>query len=161
MTRFLSRHHPGTMPAPLLLARAQAGAVGVAFAVVMVVATAAALQGLPLLRAFLASAALAYAGAVAYTYHDLTRTPAEVLLGDGLGAVRSVWEVATTRGWRTEPAYVPVFHPRKGDGALLVGFGDAVVAFRPADWPDFDALRDALTAAADATDAARFALAAP
>lgn len=145
----------------MLLARAQAGAVGIAFAGVMVVTTAAALQGVPILRAFLASAVVAYAAAVAYTYYDLTRTPAEVLLGDGLGAVRSVWEVAITRGWRTAPAFVPVYHPRKGDGALLVGIGDTVVAFRPVDWPDFDALRDALTAAADATDAARFALAAP
>jgi hypothetical protein len=158
MTRFRSVRHPGDTPFPLVVARAQSRPVGLAFAAVMVVTTAAVLQGVPVLRTFLLFAALAYAGAAAWALYDLHRTPAEVVLGRGVGAVRSVWEVARTRGWDGPDTLAPVFHPRKADGALLVGFGDEVVAFRPQDWPQFDELRAALEAAADATDGARFAV---
>ncbi|HLA62939.1 MAG TPA: hypothetical protein VK610_00810 [Rhodothermales bacterium] len=156
MTHFVSRHHPGRTPAAALLVRAQGAPVGLAFAAVMIVTTAAALQGLPVLRAVLLFVPLVYVGAVAWSLYDLNRTPAEVLIGEGMGAVRSVWDVASAPHGPAQ--YVPIFHPRKGDGALLVGFGDAVVAFRPDDWAEFDDLRDALTASADAADAARFAL---
>jgi hypothetical protein len=89
---------------------------------------------------------------VGWTIYDLMRTPAEVVLSGGRGAVRSVWDVA--RGREREPVRLdPVFQPRKADGALLVGFGHSVVAFRPDDWPAFDDLRDALEAAADLREA--------
>jgi hypothetical protein len=117
----------------------------------MVVTTAAVLQGVPVLRAFLLLTPLAYAVAVAWSFYELTRTPAEVVLSGSLGAVRSVWEVARSRG-HVPDALSPVFHPRKADGALMVGFGDSVVAFRPDDWPDFDSMRVALEAAADRLD---------
>jgi hypothetical protein len=118
----------------------------------MVVTTAAVLQGVSVVRAFFLLAPLAYAAAVMWSFYDLTRTPAEVILRGGLGAVRSVWEVARNRG-RAPIPLAPVFHPRKADGALLVGFGDSVIAFRPEDWADFDVMRDALQAAADTLDA--------
>jgi hypothetical protein len=156
VTRFRSTRHPGDAPLPLVAARAQVRPVGLAFAAVMVVTTATVLQGLPVLRAFLVLTPLAYALAVAWTLYDLRRTPAEVVLGSGIGAVRSVWDVARTRGWDAPEPLAPVFHPRKADGALLVGFGDEVVTFRPDEWPQFDALRAALEDAADTADATRF-----
>ncbi len=117
----------------------------------MVVTTAAVLQGVPVIRAFMLLAPLAYIAAVAWSFYDLTRTPAEVVLRGSLGVVRSVWDVARGRRHSTD-TLSPVFHPRKGDGSLLVGFGDSVVAFRPDDWPEFDDMRAALEAAADRLD---------
>ena len=117
----------------------------------MVVTTAAVLQGVPVLATFLLLTPLAYAAAVAWSFYELNRTPAEVVLSGSLGSVRSVWDVARSRG-RTPDSLAPVFHPRKADGALLVGFGDSVVAFRPDDWPDFDSMRVALEEAADRLD---------
>ncbi len=160
MTRVLSRHHPGTTPPSAVLLRAQSGPVGIAFAVLMVITVVAMLQGTPVLRAFLIALPLVYLGAAAWALYDLRRRPAEVLLSDGFGIVRSVWDVATEKAGRTALPFVPVLHPRKGDGALLVGFGDTVFAFRPDDWPDFDDLRDALTASADVTEG-RYVFAGP
>jgi hypothetical protein len=150
--RFISRRHPGTTPFGLVVARAQVVAVGLTLGAAMVVTTAAVLQGVPVLRPFLILTPLAYAAAVGWTVYDLMRTPAEVLLSGSRGAVRSVWDVARTRERQTV-RLDPIYQPRKGDGALLVGFGHSVVAFRPDEWPEFDDLRDALEAAADLREA--------
>jgi hypothetical protein len=117
----------------------------------MVVTTAAVLQGVPVMRAFLIATPLAYAAAVAWSFYELARTPAEVVVSGPMGVVLSVLDVARGRA-RGRVELQPIFHPRKGDGALLVGFGHSVVAFRRDDWPEFDDLRDALEAAADIVD---------
>jgi hypothetical protein len=126
--------------------------VGLALGAAMVVTTAAVLQGAPVLGPFMLLTPLVYAAAVGWTVYDLMRTPAEVVLAGGRGAVRSVWDVARGRD-RDVVRLDPVFQPRKADGALLVGFGHSVVAFRADDWAEFDDLRDALEAAADLRDA--------
>jgi len=148
VTRFLSVRHPGRVPLGVVIARAQALPVGLSLAAVMIVTTAAVLQGVPVLRAFILLAPAAYAVAVAWSLYDLARTPAEVLVSGPMGAVLSVLDVARGRG-RGVPALSPIFHPRKADGALLVGFGDAVTSFRREDWPEFDDLRETLEVAAD------------
>jgi hypothetical protein len=135
-----------------VVARAQVVAVGLALGAAMVVTTAAVLQGAPVLGPFMVLTPLVYAAAVGWTIYDLMRTPAEVLLAGGRGAVRSVWDVARGRQ-REQVVLDPVFQPRKADGALLVGFGHSVVAFRPDDWANFDDLRDALESAADLREA--------
>ncbi len=151
MTRFRSVHHPGDAPLALVVARAQARPVAAALVAVMVAATARVLSGADVLGLVAWALPLAYAGAAAWALFELRRLPAEILLRGPLGAVRSVWAVARERETGVEEdALVPVIAPRKTDGALLVGFGDAAVALRPFEWPEFDRLRDALDSAAEA-----------
>ena len=147
MTRFPSVHHPGRASAAVVLARAQTRPVALALVAVMVLVTAAALKGQPILGTAVWAGAAAYAGAALWAWFDLRRRPAELALEGGRGTLRSVWDVAFRRSG--DQPLAPVVAPRKVDGALLVGFGPTAVALRPDDWPDFDALRGALDHAAE------------
>ena len=149
---FESGHHPGgagRTPAgrAYLALEAQARPVAVALLVVMTVGLAAALLGEAILWPFVTGAAVAYALAAVYGQGTLHRTPAEVEVRGPFAAVRSVWEAAGRRGVRGG-GLAPVHSARLVRGELLVGLGDTVVTLRPEDWPDFDALVEALRSAA-------------
>ena len=146
---FLSRHHPGNAPRAVVLLRAQGGVLAWAFLGVMTVTLAAVLQGAVVWGLFAAGVVAAYAGSAALVHGRLRRTPALVEV-DGPGArVWSVWDVAGPR----RPASRPVWEARLVVGELVVSLGDAVETFQPGDWPDFDALVDAMREAARETAA--------
>ena len=149
-----SARHPGELPLGLVLIRAQAQPVALAFIGVFVVTLAAVLQGQAVLGALLWAVPIAYLLAVGYTVYDLHRAPAAVVLRGGFGAVVSVWDVARAREGAPERVRLqPVFRPFRKDGETHVGIGDAVLTVRPAEWPDYGSLLDALRAAADELDA--------
>ncbi|HEX8387001.1 MAG TPA: hypothetical protein VF576_12500 [Rubricoccaceae bacterium] len=141
---FLSRHHPGNAPRAVVLLRAQGGALAWALFGVMTVTLAAVLQGEPVLWPFAAALVAAYVGSAALVHGRLRRTPALAEV-EGPGArVWSVWDVAGPR----RPAARPVWEARLVVGELVVSLGDAVETFQRGDWADFDALVDAMRAAA-------------
>lgn len=141
---FLSRHHPGNAPAAVVLLRAQGGALAWAVLALMTVTVAAVLQGEAVWSVFAVGLVAAYAGSAALVHGRLRRVPALVEV-DGAGArVWSVWDVAGAR----RPAPRTVWEARLVRGELVVSIGDAVETFQAADWPDFDALVEAMREAA-------------
>jgi hypothetical protein len=141
---FLSRHHPGNAPRAVVLLRAQGGVLAWAFLGVMTVTLAAVLEGAAVLWPFVLALVAAYGGSATLVHGRLRRTPALVEV-DGPGArMWSVWDVAGPR----RPAPRPVWEARLVVGELVVSIGDAVETFQPADWPDFDALVEAMRGAA-------------
>lgn len=144
-----SVHHPGGLSRPALAFQAQARPVALALLFVMTVGLAAALLGQSILWPFVGGSAAAYAGAAAYGQSTLHRTVAEVEVRGPFAAVRSVWEAA---GSRDASPRLPVVSARLAYGALDVGLGDTVYTFLREDWPDFDALVDALRGAAREAD---------
>ena len=134
---FRSVHHPGAVSRPWLALQAQARPVALALLAVMTVGLAAALQGQGILWPFVGGAALAYALAAAYGQGRLFVTPAQVEVRGPFAAVQSVWDAAA------EPPVsrlLPVSSARLQYGELSVGLGDAIVTFRPDEWPEFDSL---------------------
>lgn len=149
---FASAHHPGVAGRAWLALEAQARPVALALLAVMTVGLAAALQGEAILWPFVTGTAAAYALAAAYGQSTLVWTPAEVEVRGPFAAVRSVWDVAGTRGRGGvgRGGLAPVYSVRLVHGELLVGLGDSVTTLRREDWPDFDGLVDALRGAAGA-----------
>jgi hypothetical protein len=141
---FHSHHHPGGTSRATLAVRAQARPVALALIAVMTLGLAAALQGEAFLWPFVAATALAYLAAAAVGQSSLHRTIAEIELRGPFASVRSVWDAA---GWRTD-GLAPIVSARLVQGELSVGIGDTVMTLRREDWPDFDALTEALRAAA-------------
>lgn len=140
-----SVHHPGLLSRPYLVVQAQARPVAIALLAVMTVGLSAALLGESILWPFVGGTAVAYAGAAAYGQSTLHRTVAEVDVRGPFAAVRSMWEAA---GRRDDSPRLPVVSARLAYGVLDVGLGDTVFTFQREDWPNFDALVDALREAA-------------
>jgi hypothetical protein len=152
---FKSTHHPGTAPLSLVLLRAQAEPVALALVGVFAVALVGVLRGADVLGTLLWAVPLAYALAVAWTTYELHRRPAEIVLHEGFGLVRSVWDVAASREARVRvDRFLPVFRPFRKDGEYHASIGDTVLTLHAAEWPALDDLLDALRASADALPAA-------
>jgi hypothetical protein len=148
-TIFRSIHHPGHAQLPFVVARAQAQPVALALTAVMIATLGAVLRGEAVLGTVAWAAPLAYFVAAAWSLYELQRRPAEIVIRHGLGTVRSVWDVARTRGFVPDTLRLhPLFEPGKKDGQLFVGIGDEVVTLRAAEWPQYRALLDALRAGA-------------
>ena len=142
---FQSVHHPGAVSRPWLAVQAQARPVAIALLLVMTVGLAAALRGQPILWPFVTAAAGAYAVAASATQYRLATVPARVEVVGARAAVQSVWQAATEP---VEPPFESVSSARLAYGELTAGIGDTVVSFERADWPEFDALVEALRGAA-------------
>ena len=142
---FRSVHHPGDTSRAWLAIQSQARPVALALLAVMTVGLAAALEGRSIMWPFVGGAAVAYALAVAFGQNRLVTTPAQVDVVGPFAAVHSVWQAAADP---PEGRLTPVSSARVQYGELSVGVGDTVVTFQPADWPEYDALVDALRAAA-------------
>lgn len=144
---FRSIHHPGDVSRAWLAVQAQARPVAMALLVVMTVGLAAALQGQNILWPFVIGAAVAYMVAAVVGQNRVLRTPAQIEVFGSTAAVQSMWEAASEP---IQPAPAYVSSTRLAHGELTVGIGDSVESFHRADWPEFDALVQALRQAAEA-----------
>ena len=146
-----SRHEPGTAARAIVMLRAQSEALAWASFAVMAVTVAAMLQGSAVLVPVVVgmSAAFVVSGMVARA--RLRRLPARIDIEGASARVWSVWDAA--RPARRPPAEA-VWEARLVLGELVVSLGDAVETFARSDWDDFDALVDALRAAATRDDGA-------
>jgi hypothetical protein len=152
---FKSTHHPGTAPLALVLLRAQAEPVALALVGVFAVALVGVLRGTDVLGALVWAVPLAYVLAVAWATYELQRRPAEIVLHEGFGLIRSVWEVAASpEGKVRVDRFFPVFRPFRKDGQYHASIGDTVLTLHAAEWPALDDLVDALRTSADALPAA-------
>ena len=138
---FRSVHHPGDVSRAWLAVQAQARPVALALLAVMTVGLAAALQGQRILWPFVAGAAISYVVAAAVGQGRILKTPAQVEVVGASAAVQSVWQAAQ-EPVPPEPGFVS--SARLAHGELTVGIGDSVESFERRDWPDFDALVDAM-----------------
>lgn len=143
--RFASRFHPGDAPVALVYARALTEPLAWSLTGVMVAATASVLSEQDPLGWLLVVVPLICALATGYAAYALRRRPAELILEDGRGAVRSVWAVTT--GWE-RPRLHPVFSRKRTREGLSVAIGRTLYTFAPEDWMDYDALEEAVYAAA-------------
>ena len=146
---FRSVHHPGAVSRPWLAVQAQARPVALALLAVMTVGLAAALQGESILWPFVTGAAAAYALAASVTQYQLVTRTAQIEIEGARAAVQSVWQAAAEP---VAPDFEGVSSARLAHGELTAGIGDTVVSFERADWPDFDALVEALRGAARASE---------
>ena len=142
---FRSVHHPGDTSRSWLALQAQARPVALALLFVMTIGLAAALQGSDILWPFVGGTAVAYVIAAGVGQNRLLSTPAQVDVRGPFAAVHSIWQAAADP---PEGPMAPVSSARLQYGELSVGVGDTVVTFDPSDWPEFEALVDALRAAA-------------
>ncbi len=108
---------------------------------VMIATLVAALEGLSLLPFFFWGFPGALVLASAWTAFRLRATPAEVHVDENGGAVRMVWEVLDGR---TALPWQGVHDLRLYKRTLIVTVGYQTYELDAADWPDFDALFDAL-----------------
>ena len=147
---FRSVHHPGAVARPWLALQAQARPVALALLAVMTVGLAAALEGQPILWPFVISAAAAYALAASVAQYRLTTLLAQIEVAGAQAAPQSVWQAAAEP---VTPPFEGVSSARLAHGELTAGIGDTVVSFERADWPEFDALVEALRGAARESEA--------
>lgn len=111
----------------------------------MTVTLAAVLEGAPIAGPFAAGALVVYVASAVVSRGRLDRTPAAIEI-DGAGArLWSVWDAAAPE---KRPDIEGVYEARLVRGELVVSLGDAVETFQRSDWPDFEALVDAMRAAA-------------
>ena len=144
-----SRHEPGGAARGIVLLRAQSEALAWSSFAVMAVTVVAMLQNSAVLVpvAVGMTAAFVVSGAVARA--RLRRLPARIDIDGASARVWSVWDAA--RPARRPPAEA-VWEARLVVGELVVSLGDAVETFARSVWDDFDALVDALRAAARRDD---------
>ena len=142
---FLSRHHPETTSRAVALFRAQGDALAWGALGLMTVTLAAVLEGAAVWGPFAAGALVVYVASAVVSRGRLDRTPAAVEVAGSAVRLWSVWDAAAPA--RRPPA-LGVYEARLVRGELVVSMGDAVETFQRTDWPDFDALVDAMRAAA-------------
>ena len=144
-----SRYEPRGAARGIVLLRAQSEALAWSSFAVMAVTVVAMLQNSAVLVpvAVGMTAAFVVSGAVARA--RLRRLPARIDIDGASARVWSVWDAA--RPARRPPAEA-VWEARLVLGELVVSLGDAVETFARSDWDDFDALVDALRAAARRDD---------
>ena len=146
----VSRHDPAGASRAAVLFRAQTESLAWAVFGLMTVTLAAVLEGALVWKPFFAALALALVASALVARGRLERVPARVEIDGGAARLWSVWDAASPV---KQPATRTVWEARLVVGELVVSVGDAVETFRPTDWPDFDALVDAMRAAAAESEA--------
>ena len=136
---FYSVDHPGDAPASAVYSRALARPIGAFIAPVMLGAAATALQGNPVWGFLIWGLPGALIAATLWTQFRLMRTPAELHLRPGQAAVQSIHEVMHERP-RTWHA---LHHVRAGRWDVALSVGWRTYSFQPAEWPEYDQLREA------------------
>lgn len=138
--RFTSTRHPQGAPAALVYGRAIAVPLGACMLPVMLGALAAALQSVSLTPFLLWGAPAALLVASLWTRFHLMRTPAEILVRPDAAAVRSIYDCAHRRGtvWKR------VFDLRTTRRSLEVAIGRDAYELAHAEWPEHEALLEAL-----------------
>ena len=149
MEAFRSRYHPGGASYALVLAGAQALPVAAVFLVIILVSTAAALEGLDILGPLLWIVPAAYAVAASAGALVAQRRIAEVVVADGHVALRSPLDVAAGRA----PRWERLHSSRLRNEGLVLGVGDHVRTLSPRAWPEFPRLRQRLSHASMMPDA--------
>lgn len=143
-TVFTSRHHPEGAPSALVYGQALIRPLGACMIPVMLGATSAVLQQLPVLPYLTWGTPAALVAAIAWTRFHLGITPAELHIRTGQAAVRSVYDCL----WSSSPLIWEEIHDiRQGSDALYLTLGWETHTLHYADWPDHRALLDALQSA--------------
>jgi hypothetical protein len=141
-TTFRSRHHPAGRPAAVVYGRALVRPLGACLTPIMIAATATALEGGSVfpLAAWGAPAALAVAWL--WSRFRLAQAPAALHLRGGQAALQSVLDALHDRplDWQ------PLLDVRITGDKTNLALGWDTVTLRRADWPEHDALQDALRA---------------
>lgn len=150
MDVFRSIHHPGTAGLGLAIARAQAQPVALAFVGLMIITLGGVLQGAAVWPLLLWGAPLTYIASASWGIYTLHRQPAEIVLRNGFGVIRSAWDVAKQRD---EPSpftvrFEPVFEPGRKEGVRFAAIGDRILPLQSGVWPQYDDLLVALNEAA-------------
>ena len=145
----VSRHDSAGASRAAVLFRAQTESLAWAVFGLMTVTLAAVLEGALVWKPFFAALALALLASALVARGRLDRTPARLEVDGGAARLWSVWDAAAPA---RQPTSRPVWEARLVLGELVVSLGDAVETFRRSDWPDFDALVDAMRAAAHHTE---------
>lgn len=137
-TVFKSRDHPSGKPKGLVYTQALARPIGACTAPIMIGATAAALQGDPILKYLIWGFPTALIVATLWTHFRLSSTPAELHLRSGQVAIRSIQDVLLDRSltWR------PLHNVRTGREYTEVSVGWSTQICRRADWPRYEELRE-------------------
>ncbi len=105
----------------------------------MLGAAAAALQGQPVWGYLIWGLPSALVGATLWTQFRLMRTPVELHLRSGQAAIQSLHEVMHGQS----PTWHALHHVRAGRWDVELSVGWRTYSFRPAEWPQYDQLRDA------------------
>lgn len=140
MREFRSRHHPGDDSAALVYGRAVARPIGACVVPLMIGATMSVLQSqdpLPYLTMGLPGAV---ALALTWTRFRLGSTPAALQIRGPQVAILSVRDVLRD----AEPNWQPLFDVRVAPDAIHVTLGHDADTLRHTEWPEQDALADAL-----------------
>lgn len=143
-TVFRSAHHPGDAPSALIYGRALVRPLGACMLPVMIGATTAVLEQLAVLPYLTWGAPAALLAAMAWTRFRLGTTVAEIHIRTGQAAVRSVHDCLWTRAaliWN------PIHDIRKDADVLHVTIGWETYTLPYEEWPDHQALLDALQSA--------------
>lgn len=138
-TVFKSRNHPKGQSRGLVYTRALARPIGACTAPIMIGATAAALQGEPILKYLIWGFPTALIVATLWTHFRLSSTPAELHLRSGQVAIQSIQDVLLDRA----PTWRPLHNVRTGRKYTEVSVGWSTRICRRADWPRYEQLRDA------------------
>jgi hypothetical protein len=144
---FRSRHHPGSASWQWVFAVALVRPLTLCMLPLMIAALVTVLQGFPALAYLTIGFPIVLVLALAWTVYRLMTTPAAVFVRTGFAAVRSVWDHLFRKPTWT---WLRIFDLRVSRTSLIAGLGDASYVFDRDDWPDPEALLDALRAARDA-----------
>lgn len=136
---FKSVHHPRGRSSGRVYTEALVKPIGACLSPIMIGATAAALQGNPVLEYLLWGAPAALVIATLWTHFLLASTPAELHLQSGRVALRSIQDVVLGR----PPDWNPLYNVRVSPESVEISVRWNTQMFRPRDWPEYEQLRDA------------------
>lgn len=146
---FRSRRYPGSQSRAWVVASYIVEPLAMCMLPVMIGALIAVLEGYPVLPFLTVGFPLALVLAMTWTVFQVFGTIAEVHVRPGAAAVRTVSEAL-----RSPPpplVWKPIFELRTASSMIVVALGDATYELPRQQWPEADALLDALQAARQPT----------
>lgn len=142
-TVFKSVYHPDGRTPGLVYTEALVKPIGACMSPLMIGATAAALQGDPVLGYLIWGVPAAFVVATLWTHFRLSSTPAELHLRSDQVALQSVQDVILNR----EPEWDPLYNVRVSAEYLEISVRWNTQRFRRREWPNYDRLRETATEA--------------
>jgi len=137
---FHSTHHPGDTPRRYVIGEALVRPVAACVLPVMIGATASVLEWHPIWPYMAVGLPTALVAATAWTHFTLSWTPATLHLRANEVGVQSVAQVLYGR----PPQWHPLLDARLTPNTIHLTVGLETVTLKRADWPEFDALQDAV-----------------
>ncbi len=138
---YFSRHFPANQSYRSVLSTWVIRPIAFCMLPVMIGALIAILEGFPGLPFLTIGFPLALICASVWAWFRIQVTPAALYIREGAASLQTVWESLRSPSKRQ---WLPIFELRRGPSFVTLALGDATYYLEHDDWPDLEALLNAL-----------------